>query len=115
MNGLGGAKCRGMGPLFESTNLVDHYEAKLICAECPAIEACRALLEAELTGSAWSRCAGPRGTWAGELLGEKSNRRALPREHGTDRGYYQHRYRRETACAECRGAHVKAVQEKEVS
>lgn len=32
--------------------------------------------------------------------------RGFPREHGTPRGYYQHRHLREDACAECRAAHA---------
>jgi len=32
-------------------------------------------------------------------------RSRLPVEHGTDRGYYQHRVRHESACLRCRAAH----------
>lgn len=31
----------------------------------------------------------------------------LPREHGTDRGYQQHRQHAEPACASCKAAHVR--------
>lgn len=39
----------------------------------------------------------------------KGGRPALPVEHGTDRGYFQHRYRRDLpACVPCRTAHAAA-------
>lgn len=33
--------------------------------------------------------------------GAKAGRQALPREHGTKRGYYQHRTHGEAACEDC--------------
>ena len=43
-------------------------------------------------------------------------RRLLPVEHGTDRGYYQHRARIEPACAPCRAAHsVRVVKQRRAS
>lgn len=45
-----------------------------------------------------------------ELLSvSHGGRRRLPVEHGTDRGYYQHRVRHEEACASCRAAHSRRV------
>ena len=37
--------------------------------------------------------------------GRKGGRPRLPIEHGTPRGYYQHRTRRKRACDECLAAH----------
>lgn len=45
----------------------------------------------------------------GPLLG---GRPRLPREHGTDRGYGQHRYNGDEACAECTAAHAVAQRPK---
>jgi hypothetical protein len=36
---------------------------------------------------------------------EQPGRPALPREHGTPRGWEQHRYRQERACGPCKHAH----------
>lgn len=95
MSGLEGALCRGQGPLFESTHPLDHEEAAAICAKCPAIAACRGLLEAESKNAVY----GATGTWAGELVGTKRAERT--REHGTEKGYWQHKNRGEDACSEC--------------
>lgn len=40
-----------------------------------------------------------------QLAGLVEQQRPLPREHGTDRGYYQHRRNHEPSCSECRLAH----------
>lgn len=37
---------------------------------------------------------------------KRGGRPALPREHGTERGYQQHRHRKEAACTECLDAHA---------
>lgn len=43
---------------------------------------------------------------AGELrISDAGGRRRLPVEHGTDRGYFQHRTRGELPCQPCRAAH----------
>lgn len=95
VSGLEGARCVGLHDLFESVDPLDHIEAKRICDSCPALAACRAALRDEQT---------PVGTWAGELVGTEW-RRAHAREHGTDKGYYQHRTHKENACGECLEAH----------
>jgi hypothetical protein len=100
------ALCVGRGRLFESTNINDHRAAAAICANCPVRLKCAALLR-DVVSDATALWAGgrPVGTWAGQLVGV-AGRRELPREHGTDRGYYQHRHRREDACAKCKKAHA---------
>lgn len=106
----GTVPCAGKWALFDSTNPDDHREAAAICATCPAaqVTACRASLAA--TKLAAIPDGGPVGTWGGLLVGEgaakKSRRLALPREHGTDRGYGQHRYLGEAACDDCKAAHA---------
>jgi hypothetical protein len=101
VSGLEGAACRDADPLlFESVNPLDHIEAAGICATCPALMACDALL-AEQYGTLARHGGGPVGTWAGQLVGTKSK----PREHGTERGWGQHRHYRERTCQDCRLAH----------
>lgn len=106
MSGLTGALCRGKGDLFTATNAIDHYEAALICADCPAIEACRELAQGLLAGPLDKR---PIGTYAGELYGGRGRPPGRPREHGTEKGYQQHRNRKEPACPPCRHAVRKAL------
>lgn len=62
--------CAGRSALFDSTFPTDHAEAAAICRACPLIDGCRELL-AE-TRRAWGSGEnyGPRGTWAGELIGK---------------------------------------------
>lgn len=102
---LAGAKCVGQHDLFESTDLADHHEARAICGGCPAITACLQTLREVQVASAGTRNSGggPVGTWAGKLLGGKASPKgpARPREHGTTRGYYQHKNRHEDACRPC--------------
>ena len=62
------APCAGMWDLFDSTDYYDHRRARQICAECPLIDACRTNL-ADARASAFTAQHGPRGTWAGELVG----------------------------------------------
>lgn len=99
--------CVGLWWLFDSTEQADHRRAADLCATCPRLDACRNQLAAELDMSHTMRAAGggPRGTWAGELVGKPHRMLPKPREHATDRGYFQHRYYREAVCDECRIAH----------
>lgn len=46
------------------------------------------------------------------LPSSAGGRRRLPVEHGTERGFHQHRARRELPCAACRLAHSRHVNEK---
>lgn len=105
------AACKGRWWLFDSTLEADHQAARTICAQCPELLPCAMLLRQVQADTATMRGqgGGPVGTWAGKLLGKSGQRRTLPREHGTDRGYFQHRYRHETACEDCRAAHVAEV------
>ena len=65
--------CAGKWRLFDSTDPADHIEAREICAACPLIEDCRRRLEqANVSARAVARGGGPRGTWAGELVGHDS-------------------------------------------
>jgi hypothetical protein len=70
--GLDGALCVGMHWLFDSTYPSDHQIAKKICSTCPALTACRQALKHELAISATLAMhgGGPRGTWAGRLVGK---------------------------------------------
>lgn len=83
--------------------------AKATCRECPSKDAC--LTWALETGQ-------DAGIWGGMTPRERTNliRRgqrtylpaignvSLPREHGTSRGYGQHKYLKEAACPECLAA-----------
>lgn len=106
------ALCTGKSTLFESVLLADHDRAAELCARCPVIDSCSDLLEAELAAASSRsliKCGGgPEGTWAGHLV-TRSGKVTKPREHGTERGYYQHRYRKETACRECKDAHAATI------
>lgn len=84
MSGLEGAACRGRWWLFDSTSAADHELAVKSCATCPAIDACRVHLAAEIERTKFSRSAAPRGTWAGELLTKSGIVTPLPREHGAE-------------------------------
>lgn len=72
--------------------------AQKVCAECPVTAECRA--EAIRTGS--------EGIWGGQEFErpkqEHEGRPLAPIEHGTERGYAQHRRRGESACDACRDA-----------
>lgn len=56
---------------------------------------------------AWSRFRAPRRPGTRRIVASAVSlgRRALPREHGTERGYKQHHHRREEACPDCLAAH----------
>ncbi len=95
------APCIGKWWLFESTDPFDHIEAKQHCNHCPLLDACAQILEEE-KAKPLARYGGPEGTWAGQLVGSKFK----PIEHGTERGYNQHRYQGSPACRDCRNAHA---------
>lgn len=59
--------CSGRSDLFDSVNIHDHRFARSLCAECPLLATCTAELEA--TRRAAKPGYGPRGTWAGRLVG----------------------------------------------
>jgi hypothetical protein len=60
--------CAGKWDLFESTAPADHEAAKSLCVKCPmSIKCVELLLDTQRT---WP--GGPRGTWAGQLLGLKN-------------------------------------------
>ena len=121
MTDLAGALCVGKWWLFDSTEPSDHAEARALCAQCPALMACVALAAEVRSPTSMAACGGGMsGTWAGRLYTTKGHRRAagrppLPREHGTDRGYHQHRQQDEEACSACRAAHVAVVEGRAVS
>jgi hypothetical protein len=116
MNNLRGALCVGLWWLFDSTHEADHRDAKAMCAECPVLTSCATnLRETQIATAGTSRAGGgPVGTWAGKLIG-RSGRGSRPREHSTDRGYYQHRWRGETACGRCKAAHAAVQAQRERS
>lgn len=74
--------CAGQWLLFDSVDLADHRRARAMCGVCPIRLECRKQLE---EASADSHCGpkyGPRGTWAGMLVGlpRTSARRAQAEE-----------------------------------
>lgn len=69
------AACAGKWELFDSTDFFDHRQARRICISCPLIEQCRATLR-DTRARALDAANGPRGTWAGELVGS-----AVPNAH----------------------------------
>lgn len=110
---LDGARCEGRWDLFDSVDLRDHEVARDLCASCPALRDCAVLLhEIQVASRVLATSGGgPHGTWAGKLVGASARGRrgrAFPTEHGTERGYQQHRHRGEKACADCRAAHSAA-------
>jgi hypothetical protein len=103
------AACRSIGnDLFFATTQPDIDAAKQVCADCLTRARCLevALAEEINMDGIWGGLTfderailrrqrpGHRATWAVEL----------PREHGTERGYQQHR-RYEPPCAACKDAH----------
>lgn len=119
MSDLTGARCRGLhlAPLFESLHTWDHDEAAKLCGagtavECPAFAACQAMAKGLEDGPLDHR---PQGTWAGQLYGVgpgPGRGRARPREHGTQRGYDQHRHRKEYPCRACKLAHYEVLRDR---
>lgn len=61
--------CLGKDKLFDSTHPTHHAEAKALCDTCPAIDLCREELRAVIADHGYDKQKGPRGTWAGILLG----------------------------------------------
>ena len=62
--------CAGKWQLFDSTHPDDHELARQFCVACPLIGECRRQLEqARVSGRTAIRGGGPRGTWAGQLMG----------------------------------------------
>lgn len=61
--------CVGQSELFDSTDLLDHRQARALCNNCPMLDACRTRLELTIATAHEGMKYGPRGTWAGELLG----------------------------------------------
>lgn len=108
------SRCQGRSWLFESVERRDHEVARRDClgldendrpdgrGRCPLFAACEALRD-DFRQSQWQ--SGIHGTWAGQLFGKWGKPLISPmREHGTEKGYYQHKNRRETTCADCREA-----------
>jgi hypothetical protein len=106
---LSGALCVGRPWLFESMEAADHLEARAICAQCPAILACRVELQrvSDLAATVTAQGGGPVGTWAGVLVGRSgANARGRIRAAcGTDSGYFRHRRSGEAPCRDCTRAH----------
>ena len=61
--------CAGKWALFDSTDLIDHIEARAICQECPIRLQCADELKSTRRAAMADKTYGPAGTWAGELVG----------------------------------------------
>ena len=74
--------CAGRWELFDSTDIHDHREARRLCGGCPIVTECRSQLEATIADSHLGMKYGPRGTWAGSLMGppQTSTHRAQAEE-----------------------------------
>lgn len=74
--------CAGRWELFDSTDIRDHHEARALCAGCPIVLECRQRLAATIADSHLGMKYGPRGTWAGSLMGppQTSTHRAQAEE-----------------------------------
>lgn len=110
MSELSGALCRGRWWLFDSIDVRDHEAARDLCDQCPVLAECAALLHEvqDVSRTLQSAGGGPTGTWAGQLVGKQGGGRRgrrNPREHGTERGYHQHRWDGDDCCDDCRRAH----------
>lgn len=55
-----------LAPLFDSTSVYDHLEAREYCATCPVIEACEQRRRESRDAKGM-----PQGTWAGRLFDSK--------------------------------------------
>jgi len=66
--------CHGQHALFDSVVWEHHLQAKALCDACPLIDACRRLLADVQASNSAGRAGGPRGTWAGQLLGAAPGR-----------------------------------------
>lgn len=79
MNPLEGAKCAGKWWLFDSTDILDHAEARQMCAACPVVAECRRVLsEASQIAYGGGKGGYLQGTWAGQLYGRVGQRRPDP-------------------------------------
>jgi hypothetical protein len=102
------ARCEADPDAFERTDKASHKYAQQFChgidgeGRCPLFDACQARAD-DFRKTIWR--AGLTGTWAGVLYKDgkvvTKKHQGKPREHGTERGYYQHRNRKENACVEC--------------
>lgn len=88
--------------LFESTEVHMHELARVFCKKCPVVDWC--LEERERVNADAIAGSVTVGTWGGLLW--LSNGHSVRIEHGTDRGYNQHRYRGDKPCKPCRAAHL---------
>lgn len=72
------AACIGEWYVFDSLDLADHAFAKTLCARCPAILPCRALLREQQAAAKGlvGQGGGAHGTWAGRLVGKSNTTRA---------------------------------------
>ena len=68
--------CFGQIQLFESTKPADHARAREFCLRCPDIDWCDGELQRTLADT-YGTDGGPRGTWAGRLIGQRRTARAI--------------------------------------
>ena len=68
--------CAGQWDLFDSTDPLDHLEAKTLCQRCDMRLECADLFRKVKKDSLGGKDYGPRGTWAGELIDPNVRRRA---------------------------------------
>jgi hypothetical protein len=97
--------CAGLWKLFDSTDPVDHIEARALCMGCPMLLEChdRRMAAHRNQYSTY----GPTGTWAGQLVGPRIAK------CGTDSGYFHHRRAlKEEACDRCKAAHSQAERQR---
>ena len=102
-------RCADRPRLFTSKDITDHNEAKTAClgrdneGKCPLFDTCLATLR-DMQAGPWQ--SGIQGTWAGKLYagGKVKPADERRREHGTEKGYYQHKNRKEMPCPPCRKA-----------
>ena len=52
---------------FDSTDLIEHMDARELCSSCPFLDGCRQLAHdiAQTPAASWAKI--PSGTWGGEL------------------------------------------------
>jgi hypothetical protein len=78
MRNLEGARCVGKWWLFDSPINAAHVEARELCADCPAKEACHDLLIEVMTECSAGKAGAPSGTWAGRLYKQGEEVRVPP-------------------------------------
>jgi len=71
--------CVGKVKLFDSTDPIDHMQARAICEACPILNDCRQRLHDAKAEWGYSIHFGPRGTWAGTLCAPKEKSRSRSR------------------------------------